>query len=239
MPAPDITAAFDEATRGCRAIQTLTAELRVSGNVVTQSLRVRLLAGVAVPANVFLDAPAPFGASVFQLAARGDDATLILPRDRRALTGARTADVIEAIAGIPLTAEDLRLALTGCSRRQSATDGASAGDNWRVIPGGEEIYLHRETVAAPWRIVAVVRQPAGGVGWRAEYQDFRHGLPSMVRFVSVPAGRFDLRLSMSQVEIDTALDPGIFRVSVPSGFEPVTLDELRQAGPLAHVEREH
>ncbi|MDR1989972.1 MAG: hypothetical protein LBQ09_07040 [Acidobacteriaceae bacterium] len=237
-PAPDISAALDQATRGCRAIHTLTAEISVSGNVATQSLRARLLAGVAAPADLFLDAPAPFGASVFQLAARGDEATLLLPRDRRVLTGAHTADVIEAIAGIPLTAEDLRMALTGCARTNAASGGESVGENWRIVPGDEEIYLHRETAALPWRVAAVTHQMGGGAGWRAEYQDFRNGWPSTVRFVSLQSGQFDLRLSISQVETNTALDPGIFRVSVPAGFGPVTLDELRQSGPLAHAERD-
>ncbi len=45
--------------------------------------------------------------------------------------------------------------------------------------------------------------------------------------------RFDLRLALSQVEINGTLDPATFRVQVPAGAAPMTLEELRQAGPLA------
>jgi hypothetical protein len=238
LPAADAAAALDQATNACRAVQTLTAEIGVSGKVGSHRLRARLLAGVAAPAQVFLDAPAPFGASVFQLAARGEEATLLLPRDRRVLESANTAQVIEAIAGIPLSAADLRMALTGCAAAATGAGGQSAGDDWRIIPGDEEIYLHREAATDPWRIVAVVRQRDGSAGWRSEYHDFRNGLPSTVRFISLQAGRFDLRLALSQVETNTTLDPDTFRLVAPPGFDPISIEELRQAGPLAEPDRD-
>ena len=43
---------------------------------------------------------------------------------------------------------------------------------------------------------------------------------------------FDLRLALSQVEINVALDPIVFTVIVPAGAQPIGLDELRRAGPL-------
>ena len=45
--------------------------------------------------------------------------------------------------------------------------------------------------------------------------------------------RFDLRLELSQVDLNVALEPSTFRVKIPAGLEPITLGELRASGPLA------
>ena len=42
----------------------------------------------------------------------------------------------------------------------------------------------------------------------------------------------DLELRMSQVEQDPALDERVFEVEVPREARPLTLEELRRAGPL-------
>ena len=52
-----------------------------------ETLRGRVLAGIAAPGRLRLEAVAPFGPPVFILAASGTSATLLLPRDNRVLTG--------------------------------------------------------------------------------------------------------------------------------------------------------
>jgi hypothetical protein len=49
-----------------------------------------------------------------------------------------------------------------------------------------------------------------------------------------PNGRVsaDLTLRLSQVEIDTPLDAKVFESEIPPRAVPLTLDELRRAGPL-------
>jgi len=42
----------------------------------------------------------------------------------------------------------------------------------------------------------------------------------------------DLTATMSQVETNVDLDESAFTVNVPNDAEPITLDELRQNGPL-------
>lgn len=230
-PASDATDVAARALRICQNIKTITAEIGISGSVGRRRLRARLLTGLAAPASAYLEAPAPFGAPVFIFAATGDDATLLLPRDRRVLEHGQPSAVLEAIAGVPVGPQELRAALTGCAAHRVGAAGEQVGEQWRVIRGEETLYLYREHATDPWRLVAAVH--GNGGGWRAEYRDFVNDLPHSVRLISTTAGRFDLRLSLSQVEVDVPLAATTFTVRVPPDTAPLTLEELRDAGPLA------
>src|SRR5262245_63162504 len=113
-PASDAAAALDLATRACRAVSTITAEISGSGSIGGQRFRARLTAGLAPPASARLEAAAPFGAPIFILVASGDEATLLLPHDDRVLEHGRPAAVLDALAGLPVDAAELRRALVGC-----------------------------------------------------------------------------------------------------------------------------
>ena len=52
---------------------------------------------------------APFGPPIFIFVATSDDATLLLPRDDRVLEHGRSDAVLDAVAGVPLSAADLRV----------------------------------------------------------------------------------------------------------------------------------
>ncbi len=233
--APDAAAALRAATSTCRTLQTISAEVSISGRVGGRRLRARMLAGLSAPASAYLDVPAPFGASVFILGATDADATLLLPRDRRVLEHGRPAEVLEALTGVFLDPAALRHTLTGCAPSEGGA-GRMLGEQWRLIAGAQDMYVRRETPQAMWRLVAVLHHADGRPGWRAEYRDFEGALPRTVRLTSVDEGRFDLRLALSQVEIDAPLAASTFRVGVPNGFTPITLQELRDAGPLAERE---
>jgi hypothetical protein len=232
-PAPDAREALDQALTTCRSIRTISAEVAVSGKVANRGLRGRLLAGLAAPSSAYIEAPAPFGAPMFIFGAEGNDATLLLPRDRRVLQHGRPADVLEAIAGVPLAPDGLREALTGCSTDGEVEAAQQIGDRWRVVPGAEERYLFRDRPDDPWRLVAVKHRQTGSAEWRAEYDDFEGGMPRTIRLVSADLRRFNLKLSLSQVELNVPLEPGTFRIQVPPGTTPISLDELRDSGPLA------
>jgi hypothetical protein len=237
-PVPDGAEVLKEATAACRAVSTITAEIAVSGSVGGRGLRARLLAGLAAPALARLEAVAPFGQPLFFFVARDDDATLLLPRDNRVLEHGRPEAVLEAVAAVPLDAEGLREVLTGCAVAPDAAQARQLGDGWRVVPDGErDLYLHRESAAAGWRIVAAVHRESSTPAWRADYGEFQTaapliGLPRTVRLASVGSNRFDLRLVLSQVEINEKLDAGAFKIQVPATATPITLSELRTAGPL-------
>ena len=79
-----------------------------------------------------------------------------------------------------------------------------------------------------WQIRAARR-----AGWRIEYPAWSDGLPQSVRLQSdQPGPMVDLTATLSQVETNKNLEGAAFTVNVPQGAEPITLDELRDSGPL-------
>lgn len=236
--APDTAAALAEATRACRAIHTLTAEVAVSGSANGRRVRGRLSAGVAAPGSARLEAVAPFGAPIFIFVASGGDASLLLSRENRVFEHGHPDDVLEAAAGAPLNAEDLLHVLTGCAPGEPVRDGRRTGNDWRIATTtkGDELYLRRESGSAPWRLVAIVRRGADAA-WRAEYREPQNDLPRSIHLVSVDSGRagaaFDLQLVLSQVDTNVTLSADVFTFRVPPTAKRMTLDELRQTGPLA------
>ena len=233
-PATDAADALREATMGCRAVSTFTSEMSVGGAVGGRRVRGRLLVGLAPPASVRLEAVAPFGQPLFFFISRDGETTLLLPRDNRVMEHGASRDVLDAVAGVPLGAADLRVALTGCTTVSDSSAGQQLGADWRVVSDGPgELHLHRDPHGAPWRLVAAVHRDAGRSSWRAEYRDFENGLPRTIRLASLDAGRFDLRLTLSQVAINEPLDASAFTLRIPAGAAPITLDELRRTGPLA------
>jgi len=141
----------------------------------------------------------------------------------------------ERLRYAPLAPDDLRLALTGCAGDADVANARQIGDEWRVIPGRREIYLRRASVAAPWQIVAAVYRQPGAPEWRAEYKTFRDGLPQAVRLTSADSRRFDLQLSLSDIERNPSLDADTFSLRVPPDFDPITIQELREAGPVGAI----
>lgn len=233
-PAADARDALTEATAACRAVSSLTADASVSGSAGRQRLRARLNLGVQAPASARLEAIGPFAHPLFTLAARGDAATLLLNDDNRILQGGRPAEVLEALTGVPLDAAGLRDALTGCSLPDAgASEGRQLGEDWRVVQDeSRSLYLNKNPRAAPWRLVAAVHRAGASPEWRAEYHDFVDGLPRTIRLVSSDPGRFSLRLELRDVELNLPIPPEAFEVSVPPSAQPITVDELRRAGPL-------
>ena len=229
-PAPDAREALAEATAACRAVSTMTAEIAVTGSAGGHRVRGRLLAGVAPPASARLEAVAPFGQPFFIFVSRNNDATLLLPREDRILEHGRPAAVLDAVAGIPIDASDLRETLTGCAFAPDVAGARQLGDVWRIIPDGPGyVYLRRDS---RWQLVAMVRRDPEGRDWRVEYSDFSAGLPRTIRLTSLVGDRFDLTLRLSQVETNVPLDADVFRVQIPRTSQPITIDELRRSGPL-------
>ena len=237
-PAADATDALAQATAACRSIRTLTAEIAISGSAGGRRVRGRLSAGVAAPASVRLEAVAPFGSPVFIFVATNEDATLLLPRDDRILEHGRPEAVLDALAGVPLDAADLYATLTGCAPPGLPSQGRGLGTDWRVVhvsagPVGYELYLHRDRLALPWRLVATTRDGPTDSVWHTEYRAFQQDLPRSIRMASrtdpPTPFNFDLTLALSRVETNVPLEPEVFRVEVPRSAEPITLDELRRA----------
>lgn len=214
----------------CAGIRTLTAELGLSGRAADRRLRGRVIAGFARPASLRLEGVAPFGAPAFILATSGDEATLLLPRDNRVLRGAPAEEILGAMTGVALAPDDLQAILTGCvTASPQATGGRLHENGWASIDlaGGATLYLQRRD--GTWRVRAARR-----AGWRVEYLDWEGSFPETVRLRSEDQ-RIDVNVTaaVSQLETNVELSPAAFAVDVPPGAREITIDELRDAGPLA------
>jgi outer membrane biogenesis lipoprotein LolB len=226
-PDPSAIDAFNQATRHCTGLRTLTAELRLSGRAGDERLRGTLHVGLASPAALRVEAVAPFGQPFFILAGRENRATLFLPRDEQVLKDAPVSEVLERLTGLALSAADLRLILTGClSESASPTDGRAYSGDWRAVDVGQGITAFLRAVDG---VPAVVAADHGD--WHVDYGMHRNGVPREVR-IRRRAGDVDMRAALEQVEINTEIDPRAFEVAPPVDAVPITLEHLRSVVPL-------
>jgi hypothetical protein len=232
--------AFRSAAAACTGVRTLTAEISVRGKAGSSRVRGRVLAGFERGGALRLEAPAPFGAPLFILVSRANEATLWLPRDRRVLRGAPVEDVLGAITGLPRSSDDVLALVSGCLSADTgaAGPGQSGPGGWmRVdLAGGIRAFLSRDGGA--WQITAGRRDPGPDSGaWSVAYSAFSSGFPGIVTVRLEPhAGSpaaTALTFRVSQLETNAPIDPRAFDVVVPADAATLTLEELRQSGPLA------
>jgi len=174
-----------------------------------------------------LEGVAPFGPPAFILASRGDTTLLLLPRDSRVVRGATADAILGALTGVSLAPADLQAILTGCvTPAPRMTAGRLHENGWASLEleGGATLFLQQ--VRGAWQIRAARRD-----GWNIEYAAWNGRFPSAVRLQSQQPA-VDLTATVSQVETNIDIDAAAFTVDVPSGAATLSLDELREAGPL-------
>jgi hypothetical protein len=228
-PFPEFATAYDQATEPCHNLTSLTAVLSMSGRAGQQKLRGRVDAGVEQPDRIALEGVAPFGKPFFVLSAAATASTLVLPRDSRYLRGAAPADIIEALTGIRIAPDELLIALGGCAfYAGSVSDGRSFGKGSAAVGAGAATVWLR-TIDGQWREAAARKGPL-----TIYYEDFAGGRAQRLRLVMKAAAGADadITLRVSQLEVNKPLDPAVFKLAIPDGAQPMTLDELRRAGPL-------
>jgi hypothetical protein len=232
-PFPEITTAYAAATAECRTVRTVTASLSLSGRAGTTKLSARIDGGFAEPDRLRLEGfpRISFGGKpFFVLVARGGEATLVLTRSAGVLLGAPPAAIVEALAGVALDPSELRAVVSGCGPGVVQPEaGRAFGNGWAAADAGETTVFLRQ-VDGRWRVAAARRGPL-----TIEYADFAAGRPSTVRLHTAAARgavQADIRLKLSQVEIDVPLADAVFELEVPADAVPMTLEELRRAGPL-------
>jgi hypothetical protein len=227
-PFPDFATVHEQVSSACRGVRTLEAELTLRGRVAGQRLSGRVIAGFERPASMRLEGLAPLGQPLFILAAQNGAGVLLLPRDSRVLRGQPPQAILEALIGVNLAPGDLQAILTGCVVPDPApTGGRVYVGGWASIDlqGGARLYLRRTT---QWEVRAARRD-----GWQIEYTVGQSRYPQSVRLVAdSPRVQVDLAAGISQLEANVDLRAAAFRVDVPPSAEPLTLDELREAGPL-------
>jgi hypothetical protein len=232
-PFPDFASAYADATRDCGASKSLSASINLSGHAAGTKISARIDAGFAAPAAIRLEGYPRInfgGKPFFILVSDAADTTLLMPRDGRVLRGAAPGAIVEALAGVALGPADLRSIVAGCGLESAAPSSARVFPNgWASLDAGEtSTFLHQAT--GRWRVAGATR---GALS--VTYGDFADPHPATV-FVrtgsGTGSGAADLTLRLSDVETNPALDPRVFEVDVPGDAAPITLDELRRAGPL-------
>jgi hypothetical protein len=236
-PLPDFRPLFDAAVADCGQVQHVDAliRLRGRGGGVGLNTRVRVRAGLSAPGSVRLEGVAPFGGPVFVLVARPGESTLWLTREKRVVRDVLAGDMLESLVGVSLSPAALRSVLTGCLVADRQPTAARAIGDWVAVDlvGGAVAYLER--IDGAYRLTAGSRD-----GLAIYYDQFLGGLPREVRVISATGAGVgsepltDLTASLSQVNTNVALPASAFDLDgvIPSDVTPMTLRELRGAGPL-------
>ena len=227
-PFPDFAAVHQQVSSACRGVKTFEALLSLSARVAEERLSGRVRAGFERPASMRLEGVAPLGQPMFILAAQAGKGVLLLPRDSRVLRDQPAEAILEALIGVNLAPGDLQAILTGCVVTNPApTGGRLHANGWASIDlqGGAKLYLRR---TSQWEVRAARRD-----GWQIEYTIGQSRFPESVHLVAESQKiQVDLTAGISQLEANVDLPAAAFRVDVPPDATPLTIEELREAGPL-------
>jgi hypothetical protein len=226
-PYAEAARAYEEAVKECRGVRTMQATLGLSGRAGTTTIRGTVDAGFEAPDRIRLEGRHPLGRPVFILAAGGGRSTLYMPRDDRVLRDVAPVSIVEALVGVSLAPGELRSLVSGCGFGVAEPAGGReySGGYVAVDTGGPTTYLRREQNV--WRVAAATRPPLTVL-----YSGFVNGRPATLRVVSSGTPLADLTVRLSDVNINVPMDAAVFAVDVPAAAQPLTLDELRRAGPL-------
>jgi hypothetical protein len=227
-PAPEGAAAWTQASEACRGVRAFSAEVRVSGKAAQQKLHSATLHGAVTSADqIYFEMPVAFGPPGFILAGTGGRATLLLPRDKRVLV-ARADDIVEALVGLKLGPRQLLAVLAGCvDQSPQISSPERFGDLLAVTTPTGRAFL-RQT-AGGWRVVA-----ASTGSLLVDFRQQSGPWPSQLRMTSAPgaAPSLDVSFGLGQIDVNGQIDPSIFSPNVPADATPLTLQQLKDAGPL-------
>ena len=145
------------------------------------------------------------------------------------LRNAPPAATLEALAGVAIGPEDLRTIVAGCGFASGDVTRGRAFDRAWVAVDAADTTNWLQQVDGAWRMAAAVRGPVD-----VRYADFASGRPGTIRLRTFPGqgAVADLTIRLSQVDINEPLDDAVFKVDVPPDATPMTLEQLREAGPL-------
>ena len=225
-PFTDAGPAYEQAVKECRNVRTIRATLGLSGRAGSTKLRGQVDAGFEAPEKIRLEGRHPLGRPVFILVSPGSQTTLYMPRENRVIRNASAADIVEALVGLKLAPHDLRTLVSGCGFEVGAPiDGRRYGDVVAATVGGTTTYLRQEQ--REWRVIGATRPPLTVL-----YSAFVNRRPSVLQVRGSGSLPADVTVRLTDVDINVTLAPEVFAVDVPDRAEPLTIEELRRAGPL-------
>ena len=200
----------------------------MSGRAAGERIRGRVIAGLEAGGSVRLEGVAPFGPPVFILAGTAEQATLLLPREHRVLKDTAVAAVLERLTGLALSADDLRLMVSGCLADNAApTAGRQWPGGWQAVTLGPDRVAYVRLQQGRPVVVAADYGP-----WHVDYAEHLSGFPRVVRVRRALDATTDVTARVGELEVNTTINPLAFTLAVPSDADPMTLDELRSVAPL-------
>jgi hypothetical protein len=226
-PAPEAATAWADATRACRGVTSYKASLRVSGRIRGERLPTTIeIATGATPTGMRLEGRAA-NRNIFRLAGTTDEATLYLDDGHRSARG-RPEDLTDALMGVKLGPGRWLALLTGCvAAPPDFVSGARYGADLAVTTPSDRVFL--ALVNGVWRGVHGTFD-----GLVVTYRRFSSTLPDEWR-LSSEAGRdpsIALSVSVDDLTIGDPIASSAFTLALPDDVTPMTIDELRQSGPL-------
>lgn len=229
-PAPDAAAAWTDATKACRGVTAYQGTLRVSGRISGDRIptTITVLTG-ATPTGLRLEAEAA-GRKIFTMAGTADAATLYLEDGHRFAKGT-PEELTGALIGVRLGPARWLALITGCVAtppdfvsgvrygKDLAVTTASARLFVSMLDGGWHVHhaLFDQLVVTYDHFTSAVS--AFPADWRIASETGRD--PSVT-----------LSIGAADVTVGKAFDAKVFTFSPPPGATPMTIDELRESGPL-------
>jgi len=226
-PLTDHAGAWQAATAECRGVQSYRGDLRLSGKVAGERIRSVTL-GLAVDATGRLGFETQvMGSSIFRLGGTTANATLLLRADNRVVRGP-AGEIVEALIGVRLDPARLLAVLAGCvATSLDATAAERLGAFVQVTLPDATVFLSDD--GRGWR-------PRAGTFEQllVDYQRIEAGYPHQILITSEPGRSPSVSLSIAvrSLDINPVFTGAEFHVTPPDGAIPISLDELRAAGPL-------
>ena len=229
-PAPEASTIWNTIAESCRSISSYRSEFSLTGQIGTRRIRglasARLYTALAATGHIGLEANVS-GQLLFRLGGDADTAVLLV-RDQNRVATARPDEILEALIGVPVNPARFLAIVSGCVTTAGSIERAARHDGvLEIVTADATVYLTSASMG--WQVRAGKFADVS-----VDYFAFEGGLPRDFRLSSSGAGRtaVALDLRVQAVQTNVRLDPALFRVTIPEGATPISLDELRQVGPL-------
>ena len=228
---PEAATTWSAVVTACRSTTSYRSEFALTGRIGDRRIRglasARLFTALAANGSIGLEASVS-GQLLFRLGGTTDEATLLL-RDQNRVVTARPNEILEALIGVPVEPQRLLAIVTGCVTMTESIDRAVRhNDVLEVVTSDASVYL--TAAGTGWHVRA-----ARFANIAVDYFAFERGLPRDLRIATTgttgPAVTLDLRVQA--IQTNASLDPTLFRVTIPEGATPISIEELRRVGPLA------